>query len=57
MAWEAYLARSFNHGAKIVDLFGGFQGEGAGEFGRSTESDEALAAYRKFLRGGHLAEE
>jgi hypothetical protein len=57
LAWETYLARSFNHGARIVDLFGGFQGEGAGEFGRSTESDEALAAYRKFLRGDHLVED
>lgn len=55
LAWEGYLARSFNHGARIVNLFGGFQGAGAGEFGRSTESGEALAAYRKFLRGDPLA--
>jgi hypothetical protein len=57
LAWETYLARSFNHGARIVDLFGGFQGEAAGEFGRSTESDEALAAYRKFLGGDHLVDD
>ncbi len=57
LAWEAYLARNFRHGAKIVNLFGGFQGEGAGEFGRATESGEALAAYRKFLRGDQLVED
>jgi hypothetical protein len=57
LAWETYLARSFNHGARIVDLFGGFQGEGAGEFGRSTESEQAVAAYRKFLQGDPLVED
>jgi hypothetical protein len=57
LAWETYLARSFNHGARIVDLFGGFQGEGAGEFGRSTESEQAIAAYRKFLQGDALVED
>jgi hypothetical protein len=57
LTWETYLARSFNHGARIVDLFGGFQGGGFGEFGRSTESGEALGAYRKFLRGDPLIED
>ncbi len=57
LAWESYLARGFNHGARLVNLFGGFQGAGAGEFARSTESGEALAAYRKFLRGDNLAED
>jgi hypothetical protein len=57
LAWETYLARSFNHGAGLVNLFGGFQGAGAGEFGRSTESGEAIAAYRTFLRGDHLVED
>ena len=56
LPWEVYLARSFNHGASIVDIFGGFQGETAG-FRRSTESEEALAAYRKFLRGERLIED
>ena len=55
--WETYLARSFNHGARVVNIFGGFQGEAAGEFGRATESAEALAAYRKFLQGDHLVED
>jgi hypothetical protein len=57
LAWETYLARSFNHGARIVDLFGGFQGPGTGEFGRSTESEQAIAAYRKFLQGDPLVED
>jgi hypothetical protein len=53
--WETYLARSFNHGAMLVNIFGGFQGEGGG-FRGSTESNEALAAYRKFLQGAQLIE-
>jgi hypothetical protein len=56
VGWETYLAQSFNHGARIVNIFGGFQGEGLGDFKRSTESEEALSAYRKFLRGDQLAE-
>jgi hypothetical protein len=57
LSWESYLARSFNHGAAIVNLFGGFQGEGYGPFQRATESEEALAAYRKFLSGDQLVED
>jgi hypothetical protein len=56
LSWETYLARSFNHGATMVNLFGGFQGA-TDEFGRSTESAQALEAYRKFLRGDRLIEE
>jgi hypothetical protein len=55
--WQTYLARSFNHDAMLVDIFGGFQGEGAGDFQRATESEEALTAYRKFLQGDHLVED
>jgi hypothetical protein len=53
--WETYLARNFNHGAALVDIFGGFQGE-AGDFQRAAESEQALAAYHKFLQGDHLVE-
>jgi hypothetical protein len=56
LSWERYLAQSFNHGAKLVNIFGGFQGPETGEFGRVTESEAALATYRKFLQGGHLVE-
>lgn len=57
LSWETYLARSFNHGAKVVNLFGGFQGatDAAGE-PAPVESQEAIAAYRKFLRGKPLVE-
>jgi len=54
--WETYLGRSFNHGATIVNIFGGFQGY-SGEFTRSTESEDAITAYRKFLRGDSLVED
>jgi hypothetical protein len=56
LTWEAYLARNFNHGAKIVNLFGAFQGDRVGEFRRATENPEALDAYRKFLQGAQLVE-
>jgi hypothetical protein len=54
--WETYLARSFSHGARVVDIYGGFQGD-AGNFQRSTEGKEAIAAYQKFLSGDHLVED
>lgn len=56
ITWETYLARSFNHGARIVNLFGAFQGDRVGEFRRATESTAALEAYRKFLQGDQLIE-
>ena len=31
--------------------------DGAGEFGRSTESEQAIGAYRKFLQGDALVED
>jgi hypothetical protein len=55
ISWETYLARSFNHGAKIVNIFGGFQSP-QDPYSRSTEAGEALTAYRKFLRGDRLIE-
>ncbi len=55
--WETYLARNFNHGATLVNIFGGFQGNKAGDFPRATESEQALAAYRKFLQGDHLLQD
>ena len=55
--WETYLARSFNHGAAIVNLFGGFQGPRLDPFRRATDSQEALSAYRKFLQGDSLVEQ
>jgi len=57
LTWETYLARNFNHGARIVNLFGAFQGPEAGEFKLATESAQALAAYHKFLQGNDLIED
>jgi hypothetical protein len=51
---EAYLARGFNHGAALIDVFswgvGGPSVKTSSPFRLVTEGDEALAAYRKFLR-------
>lgn len=50
---ETYLARMFNHGAVMVNIFAwGIGGEAMKEnfFRRAAENPEALAAYAKFLR-------
>ena len=56
---ESYLARMFNHGAVLVNVFSwGIGGEVMRNnfFRRATENSEALAAYGKFLRGDALVE-
>lgn len=56
---ESYLAKMFNHGAILVNIFSwgiGGTSEKANLFRRATENDEALAAYRKFLEGLPLQE-
>lgn len=53
---QDYLARMFNHGATMTNVFGWGIGEKDNLFRRATEGDEAVAAYRKFLRGAHLDE-
>jgi hypothetical protein len=53
---EDYLARMFNHGAVLTNVFGWNIGDKANIFRRATESDGALGAYRKFLRGARLDE-
>ncbi len=52
--WEAYLGGSFQHGAALVNIFGWQDRRGV--YGRTTRSDEAIAAYKKFLRGETLAD-
>ena len=49
ISMETYLARSFNHGAALVTLFGWGIGSQSNPFRTATEGREALAAYRKFL--------
>ncbi|WP_310475456.1 hypothetical protein [Sandarakinorhabdus sp.] len=56
MTTETYLARLFNHGAALVNLFGWGMGPPANGFRQTTEGPEAIAAYRKFLSGAPLVE-
>ncbi len=59
MGMETYLARSFNHGATLVNIFSwgtGGEANKNSDFRVVTEGEEALRAYRKFLRGQRLAE-
>ena len=57
---ETYLAKMFNHGAVLVNVFSwGIGGEAMRNknfFRKATESPECLAAYAKFLRGETLVE-
>ena len=52
---ETYLARMFNHGAAMVNIYswgiGGEAERGKNIFRLATENTEAIAAYRKFLNG------
>ena len=56
MNMERYLGNLFNHGAVLVNLFGWGVGDHNNPFRKIAESDEALAAYRKFLRGEKMYE-
>lgn len=56
MSMEGYLGNLFNHGAVMVNIFGWGLGDKDYPFRRIAESPDALAAYRKFLTGGQLAE-
>ena len=59
MNMEGYLAKMFNHGATLVNIFSwGVGGEANKNMGFRvvTEGPEALAAYRKFLKSTPLIE-
>jgi hypothetical protein len=56
MNMEHYLGNLFNHGAVMVNVFGWGVGDKDNPFRKTAESDNAIAAYRKFLRGGKLDE-
>ncbi len=49
MNMETYLARSFNHGAALVTIFGWGIGDSTNPYRTVAESADALAAYRKLL--------
>lgn len=55
---ESYLARHYNHGASMVNLFsfGLRGGTFVNALNDATQSTEALMAYRKFLTGETLIE-
>ena len=53
---ELYLGNLFNHGAVLVNVFGWGVGDRDNPFRKIAEGDNALAAYRKFLRGEKLDE-
>jgi len=53
---EGYLGSLFNHGAVLVNIFGWGLGDESNAFRKIAEGPEALAAYRKFLRGEKLGE-
>jgi hypothetical protein len=60
MNMESYLAKMFNHGATLVNVFswgiGGPAIKDTNPFRIVTEGEEALQAYRKFLTGEPLIE-
>jgi hypothetical protein len=60
MSMETYLAKMFNHGATLVTIFSwGIGGPAMKEkigFRVATEGEEALRAYRKFLKDEPLFE-
>lgn len=53
---ENYLARMFNHGARLTNVFGWDIGDSTFVFRRAAENPPAIEAYRKFLRGESLDE-
>ena len=50
---ETYLAKHFNHGAVLVNLFGW---ETPNQFGESVREESAIAAYTKFLKNERLVD-
>ena len=57
VGWEKYLAWHYNHGARLVGINRGTSDQSLMSYlSNGAFSDEALAAYRKFLRGENLHE-
>jgi hypothetical protein len=53
---EGYLGNLFNHGARLVNIFGWGVGRSSNPFRKTAEEDSSIAAYRKFLSGDLLEE-
>lgn len=56
MSMETYLARLFNRGAMLVNVFGWGLGDENYPFRKAAENQTAIEAYRKFLKGDALIE-
>jgi hypothetical protein len=54
---EGYLGNLFNHGARLVNIFGWGVGDAGNPFRKMAEADASVVAYRKFLTGGVLKED
>jgi len=54
---EGYLGNLFNHGARLVNIFGWGVGDQGNPFRKVAEADASVAAYRKFLKGEVLKED
>lgn len=54
---EGYLGNLFNHGARLVNIFGWGVGDEGNPFRKVAEADASVAAYRKFLKGEVLKED
>ncbi len=56
--WERYLGWQYNHGAKLVGIsIGAADASLMSSLSKGAFSDEAVKAYRKFLRGEKLSEQ
>jgi hypothetical protein len=53
---EGYLGNLFNHGARLVNIFGWGVGDRDNPFRKVAEDEASIDAYRKFLRGEKLKE-
>lgn len=47
ISWDEYISGMFNNGASLVNIFAWSDPTG---YGTATRSDEAIAAYKKFLK-------
>jgi hypothetical protein len=57
VSWEKYLAWHYNHGAKLVGINNGASDKSLMSYlSKGAFGDEAMAAYRKFLKGEKLIE-
>ena len=54
---EGYLGNLFNHGARLVNVFGWGVGDTGNPFRKVAEANASVAAYRKFLKGEALKED